>query len=210
VNTSKEEHRGRYFFWFNKELFSPQWFTNFVAEGIANAGPRYTPEIHVGLPIADLFDGLGRTAAFYAWITETYGAMKRAYSKVQFDTNDTRIETLLAEMREDARRLFPLLENVGDSGVDMIEFEAASRLAFRINEKAWEVSGLLDERKRSTRTSAVGRSGKEQPVSPQPDSGYQRQLLSELSRRAAEGSVARNSYSAIIHPSDHSTTSSGY
>jgi hypothetical protein len=183
---SREEHRGRYFFWFNKELFSPRWFTNLVAEGIANAGPRYTPEIHVGLPIADLFDGLGRTAAFYARVTETYGAMKRAYSKVQFDTDDTRIETLLADLREDARRLFPLLESVGDSGVALIEFEAASKLAFRINEKAWEVSRLLEERKESARPGAGRRSGEGQPPSPQPDSGYRRHLLSELSRRTAE------------------------
>lgn len=182
---SREEHRGRYFFWFNRELFTSRWFADFVTEGIANAGPRYTPEIHVGLPIADLFDGLGRSARFYARVTEAYGEVKRAYSKVRSGTDDSQVETLLADLGEDARRLFPLLENASNSGVDLIEFEAVTRLAFQINEKAWEVSRVLDERKRSVRPIA-GEHSDEQPSSPKPDSGYQRHLLTELAKRAAE------------------------
>lgn len=182
---SREEHRGRYFFWFNKELFTSRWFADLVAEAIANAGPRYTPEIHVGLPIADLFDGLGRTAGFYDRVTKAYGEMKRAYSKVRSGTNDAEIETLLAGLSEDARRLFPLLENVSNSGADLIEFDAVTRLAFQVNEKAWEVSRLLEERKRSARPSTEEHSD-ERDSSSKLDNDYQRYLLSELAKRAAE------------------------
>ena len=61
---SREEHRGRYYFWFNRDLFSRDWFLNRVEEAIANVGPRYTPELDVKLPIAQLFDGLGKTQEF--------------------------------------------------------------------------------------------------------------------------------------------------
>ncbi|HEX7997691.1 MAG TPA: AVAST type 2 anti-phage system protein Avs2 [Pyrinomonadaceae bacterium] len=181
----KEDHRGRYFFWFNKELFSRQWFADFVAEGIANAGPRYTPEIHVGLPIADLFEGLGRTTPFYAHVSEVYGELKRAYSKVRFDSDGTRLDSLLASLSKDALQLFPLLEHVEDSGINRIDFETSAKLAFQINEKAWEAAEFLDE-KRRTKPDAKANSGSTQPAPRQPDSGYQRHLLSELANRAAE------------------------
>ena len=79
---SREEHRGRYFFWFNKELFSQQWFENRIEEAITNAGPRYSPQLNVELSIARLFDGLGRTSSFYTRIINYYSEIKRAYSKL--------------------------------------------------------------------------------------------------------------------------------
>lgn len=188
----KEEHRGRYFFWFNKEIFSRQWFANFVAEGIANAGPRYTPEIHIGLPIADLFEGLGRTASFYARITETYGEVKLAYSKVRFSTEWPEVNTMLEGLREDARQLFPLLDDVNSSGVGRIEFATVAKLAYAMNEKAWEASYLLDEKRRPAAPEGGARSGSGQTAPQKPDTGYGRHLLSELANQAAElGKLAK-------------------
>jgi hypothetical protein len=40
---SREEHRGRYFFWFNEELFSQRWFELRIKEAVGNAGSRYHP-----------------------------------------------------------------------------------------------------------------------------------------------------------------------
>jgi len=65
---SREEHRGRYYFWFNREFFSKQWFQERLDEAVINAGARYTPALNVELPIARLFDGLGRTIAFFKWL----------------------------------------------------------------------------------------------------------------------------------------------
>jgi hypothetical protein len=62
---TREEHRGRYLFWFRSELFSQNWFQDRLDEAIANAGSRYSPEFNVELPISRLFDGLGRTESFF-------------------------------------------------------------------------------------------------------------------------------------------------
>lgn len=59
-----EEHHGRHYFWFHEERFGPQWFQQRFDEARANVGERYTPELNVDLPVARLFDGLGRTEAF--------------------------------------------------------------------------------------------------------------------------------------------------
>lgn len=59
-----EVHHGRHYFWFHEERFGPQWFQQRFDEARANVGERYTPELNVDLPVARLFDGLGRTEAF--------------------------------------------------------------------------------------------------------------------------------------------------
>ena len=80
---SREEHRGRYFFWFNKECFSDKWFYDHIAETIADAGPRYTPELNVDLPIAHLFEGLGRTPQFFAKMQSLRGTLVKVHTKLQ-------------------------------------------------------------------------------------------------------------------------------
>ena len=49
---SRREHTGRRFFWFGQHEFDADWFQLRLEEAVNAAGPRYTPEIHVDLPIA--------------------------------------------------------------------------------------------------------------------------------------------------------------
>lgn len=60
---ARPEHIGRVFFWFNKRYFDDSWFNSRLNEAIQAAGPRYTPELHVELPIALDLDCFGRTDA---------------------------------------------------------------------------------------------------------------------------------------------------
>ena len=51
---SKTEHIGHRHFWFNERYFGSDWFQKHLDEAIADAGPpRYTPEAHTELSIAD-------------------------------------------------------------------------------------------------------------------------------------------------------------
>ena len=96
---SREEHRGRHFFWFNGEYLSQRWFENLAEETISDVGPRYTPEHNVELSISKLFDSLGRTPEFYANIAALYGAMLRAFGDV------SRLE--IEELEENQLVAFP-------------------------------------------------------------------------------------------------------
>ncbi len=58
---SRDEHHGRFLFWFNEKLFTFEWLDSRVKETVANVGPRYTPQLNVEVPIASTFEGLGRT-----------------------------------------------------------------------------------------------------------------------------------------------------
>lgn len=52
-------------FWFDVRIFDKSWFEARFEEARKAAGPRYTPEIHVDLPIAADFEAFGRTVRFF-------------------------------------------------------------------------------------------------------------------------------------------------
>ena len=58
---ARVENIGRVFFWFGNRGFDDTWFETRLAETLKAAGPRYTPEAHVELPIAADTEAFGRT-----------------------------------------------------------------------------------------------------------------------------------------------------
>ena len=62
---TKPEHVGRVRFWFDETRFDDNWFVQRLEEARQTAGPRYTPEVHVDLPIAGRFEAFGRTSRFF-------------------------------------------------------------------------------------------------------------------------------------------------
>jgi hypothetical protein len=78
---STEENRGRYSFWFDEESFSMRWFRDRLQETISNAGPRYTPEVNVKLPIAQALEGVGRTDAFFLALNHLLAQARKQYRK---------------------------------------------------------------------------------------------------------------------------------
>ena len=62
---AKPEHVRRVGFWFGATGFDDAWFASRLDVARRAAGPRYTPELHVDLPIADRFEAFGRTRGFF-------------------------------------------------------------------------------------------------------------------------------------------------
>jgi hypothetical protein len=61
---SRVQHAGRAKFWFDKELFTASWFEKRWKVAVASAGPRYSPELNIELPISGVLDGLGKSQRF--------------------------------------------------------------------------------------------------------------------------------------------------
>ena len=57
---------GRLRYWFDEPFMDGPWFQDRIDEAIEKAGPRYSPEIHIGVEAAQVLDGLGRTDRFTA------------------------------------------------------------------------------------------------------------------------------------------------
>ncbi|HXH48490.1 MAG TPA: AVAST type 2 anti-phage system protein Avs2 [Terriglobia bacterium] len=146
---SQDRHRGRSFFWFQKEVLDQKWFKDRVSEATANAGPRYTPEVNVELPIATLFEGLGRTKKFFTNITALRGRLVREYAKLrrslQVDAGAEPFKTLI-EGIESFRSAVKKAEEVNaEESLDLTGLtQSASDLrdrAFDCAEKAREFHG---------------------------------------------------------------------
>ena len=62
---ARSEHSGRVRFWFGSQVMDKTWFARRVEEAVATAGPRFTPDLHISLPIARRFEAFGRTEWFF-------------------------------------------------------------------------------------------------------------------------------------------------
>ena len=61
---SQDRQAGRLRFWFGTSgRFTDEWFDKHLNRAVDLAGPRYTPEVHVDVPIVEDFDLFGRSNA---------------------------------------------------------------------------------------------------------------------------------------------------
>ena len=75
---AQPQHAGRVRFWFDVRAFDAPWFAARLDEAVHAAGPRYTPEVHIGLPIAEEFDAFGRTPPFFDRLKATARGVREA------------------------------------------------------------------------------------------------------------------------------------
>lgn len=74
---------GRVLFWFGSPgYFDRPWFDNQVASAAQNASPRYTPELHVELPISNKFEAFGRTEAMVDRVRGTSRGLHEEYKSI--------------------------------------------------------------------------------------------------------------------------------
>ena len=76
---SREEHTGRRFFWFGQHEFSQNWFRLHLDEAVKAAGPRYTPEAHVDLPIAQEMERFSRSHFLFDEVKSLAVRIRRAH-----------------------------------------------------------------------------------------------------------------------------------
>ena len=89
---SRPEHIGRLFFWFQEQFFSETWYEDCIQEAFESAGPRYTPELHVDLPIAQDLEAFGRTDAAFNQIKAIAREVRREFQSVRpSSTDDERV-----------------------------------------------------------------------------------------------------------------------
>lgn len=73
----RDEHVGRVRFWFDRTLFSADWYQRRLEIALRIVGERYRPKLNVDLPVAQNLDGLGRVLAFQQRLEGLVGGAKR-------------------------------------------------------------------------------------------------------------------------------------
>ena len=74
--------RGVEWFFWNREIFSLDWCAERVATTVRAADRRYTPELHVDLPVAFALEGLARSDVYWQKYRALRGAVVIAAAKI--------------------------------------------------------------------------------------------------------------------------------
>lgn len=117
---SKEENRGRKYFWFNEESFSKEWFADRLEQSIANLGKRYTPELNVDLPVAEVFDGLSGGSFFYKHFYECINQVLSNRDKINCKDYPENIELQRKGISSEINKLFDIFENDNKISLDNV------------------------------------------------------------------------------------------
>lgn len=132
---SQDRQAGRLRFWFGTAAqLSGEWFDKQLKRAIAVAGPRYTPEIHVDVPIVGDFEFFGRTEAAEAEV--------RDLAKVIRQTSAYAIRSLVGE---DTSGSVPGLDDVVESVESVVEALYAIRCAAHQQWPLSEIASRIDE-----------------------------------------------------------------
>ena len=107
---SKEENKGRKYFWFNEESFSREWFADRLKQPIDNLGKRYTPELNIELPIMEVFDGLSGGSFFYKHFYKCINQVLSNRDKINCKDCPEEIELQRKEISRKINTLFEVFD----------------------------------------------------------------------------------------------------
>lgn len=156
----RPEHTGRVRFWFDVHRFDEPWFTARLDEALKTAGPRYTPEIHVDLPIAEELDAFGRTEQFFNGIKAQAQGIRRRLRNLGYSESRSPEQFPHEEMARLSSAVQTILSELGSITVQPIGVLPFQRIAKQIAETESEAENfrriLSDREQEHGATSRTG------------------------------------------------------
>lgn len=127
---SHDTHAGRLYFWFNRECLHQQWFEDRIQTVKANAGPRYSPELNVELPISKVFDGLGRSLDFVPQNLKTVcRQLSTAWKNADRPVCRESVEPSFFTLQKSVQEIIALIDKIPETGVLPLPFSQLKELA---------------------------------------------------------------------------------
>lgn len=174
------QHRGRVYFWFHKDLFTDDWFSQRVANAISNVGPRYTPEINVELPISMIFEGLGRTSSFFIRLARLKGDIRRQAQRVSLGPPTLDFaKHIYKTLQERVAGTVAALNETLDHEIRYLDFGSIAKSIDISVEACWSCLEALKEYERA-KESQVGVRPEYQPLAFSDEIYQLKELLAEF------------------------------
>jgi hypothetical protein len=147
---ARSEHVGRVRFWFDVRGFDAAWFTARLDEALRTAGPRYTPEVHVDLPIAWEFEAFGRTDRFFHREKANARKIREKLRTVEYSegTAEPTVDAAVAAVSSKVEAVLTALGTIDAQPTGPLPFKAISEQIRTAEAAAEELSRLLGERER--------------------------------------------------------------
>lgn len=114
-----------------------------VASIKQKAGPRYTPELNVELPVSAIFDGIGRTELFYREIRTHLGKLLKEFRGISSVFDDKGAQESYNAICDAIERLGRLVGEFKEYGVREIPWNHISDAAKGVEECARTLSSQL-------------------------------------------------------------------
>ena len=131
---SRSEHCGRVFFWFSQPHFDGSWFNARLDEAILAAGPRYTPPVHVDLPIARDLDCFGRTDSSIDAIKAQAKSVRKAMQMVNSAASDQDDPSRNVPTERLLRAVDAVLQGLSELAPDPVAELPFRRISERVSE----------------------------------------------------------------------------
>ena len=158
---ARPEHIGRVKFWFDAPGFDAAWFAARLKEARDAAGVRYTPEVHLDLPIAWEFEAFGRTDRFFDREKAHARSIRDTLRAIDYPKGpaDAAVDGALAAVVERAQAVLTAIAAIDAHATGRLPFASISE-RIRVAEKATEtLSDLLIEREREWDSEAGSKDG---------------------------------------------------
>ncbi len=147
---ARSEHVGRVRFWFDVRGFDAAWFTARLEEALRTAGPRYTPEVHVDLPIALELDAFGRTDRFFEREKACARTIREKLRILEYSKGmaDATVDAAVASVSAKVHEVLTSMGAINAQPIGPLPFRAIAEQVRAAEQAAEELSRLLDERER--------------------------------------------------------------
>ena len=147
---ARPEHVGRVKFWFDAPAFDAAWFKARLGEAIDTAGPRFTPEVHLDLPIAWEFEAFGRTDRFFEREKARARRIRETSRAVEYPTSaaDAAVDAALATVVSETQAVLTAIAAIDAHATVRLPFASISERIKAAEEAAEQLSRLLVDRGR--------------------------------------------------------------
>ena len=161
----RTQNAGLVRFWFDNSTFDPGWFRARFEEARKTADVRYTPEIHVDLPIAQVFEALGRTQLFFDNQKGQAKELRKRLNRFVHerpDPPDAGLDTLTSALRTQVESILSDLGAIRYLPTSSVPFEKIADKLEAVEDSAEEILKLVSKRERdySQQSSPAGESSR--------------------------------------------------
>jgi hypothetical protein len=191
-------------------VITPEWMWRNFEVVRANAGARYTPKIHVDLPEAWVFEGLGKTDAFFDRIQNLYGLLYRRGNKAKsYDAlhqQSPLVAQSLDALHQPVATLITALQQIDRTSFSAIDFSNIATLAEQVETEGYNSYAVAREAESSPevegtevqQTRQSGRSTKEVLGSIRHNVSQLLDVVRDISKLAASASAEAANKKALL------------
>ncbi len=128
-------------------LTDKSWLSDHLKKIKNKAGPRYSAELNIDLPIAQIFEGLGRTSEFYISIRSHFGILSRQFSRIRVIFDNKEIQTKNKAFRQEVSALSNLLTKIKEYDTQPIPWDKIQKKASKTIDLCWQIMDQLRDEK---------------------------------------------------------------